>query len=194
MHEKPKMVQVWLVLLVSLVLATLSCNMANLARFGREEPPQVPVSTQAAGQLVTNLEDALATASSGGIVTLVLTEQQLTSLAALEMQKSGSNEIQDLQIHLRDGLVKITGRVNESGMTLNAAINLKINIDGQGKPYSEVVSARVGPFPIPEDMLDDLTAQLDSYLLDQISQDGKQLVVKQITIDGGNMTVVGTLQ
>lgn len=194
MQNSSKKVPAWLILLVGLLLATLSCNLVSLARFGRDELPPVPVSSQSADQLVSNLEDALATASSGGVVTLVLTEQQLTSLAALEMQQSGSNDIQDLQIYLRDGLVKITGQVNESGLSLRAAIDVKINIDEKGRPYSEVVSARVGPFPIPEDMLNQLTDQLDGYLLAQISQSGKQLVVKQITIDDGKMTVVGSLQ
>jgi len=194
MQQSSKKVQVWLVLLVGLLLATLSCNLVNLARFGSTETPQVPVSSQSVDQLVTNLEDARATAAAGGIVTIVLTEEQLTSLAALEMQNSGSTEIENIQIRLRDGLVKITGRVNESGLSLNAAIDVKINIDEQGKPYSQVVSAKVGPFPIPEDMLNQLTAQLDKYLLDQISTSGKQLVVEKISIDDGKMTVIGTLQ
>ena len=124
----------------------------------------------------------------------MLTEQQLTSLAALEMQNAGNTDIQNLQIHLRDGLVKITGQVNQSGFSMPATIDVKINIDENGRPYSQVVSAKVGPFSIPEDMLDQLTSQLDSYLLDQISSNGKQLVVKQINIDDGKMTVVGTLQ
>jgi len=194
MQQSLKKAQVWLVLMAGLLLATLACNLANLARFGSTEPSPVPVTSQSVDQLVNNIEDAMATASAGGTVTLVLTEEQLTSLAALEMQNSGSTEIENLQIRLRDGLVKITGQVNESGLSLRTAIDVKINIDEEGKPYSQVVSAKVGPFPIPEDMLNQLTAQLDKYLLDQISTSGKQLVVEQISIDDGKMTVVGKLQ
>ncbi|OGO32164.1 MAG: hypothetical protein A2Z16_02255 [Chloroflexi bacterium RBG_16_54_18] len=194
MQQSPKKVQVWLVLMAGLLLATLSCNLVNLARFGSTEPSPIPVSSQSVDQLVTNIEDAMATASAGGTVTLVLTEEQLTSLAAMEMQNSGSTEIENLQIRLRDGLVKITGQVNESGLSLRAAIDVKINIDQNGKPYSQVVSAKVGPFPVPEDMLNQLTSQLDKYLLDQISTSGKQLDVEQISIEDGKMTVVGTLK
>ena len=194
MQQSPKKVQVWLVLMAGLLLATLSCNLVNLARFGSTEPSPIPVSSQSVDQLVTNIEDAMATASAGGTVTLVLTEEQLTSLAAMEMQNSGSTEIENLQIRLRDGLVKITGQVNESGLSLRAAIDVKINIDQNGKPYSQVVSAKVGPFPVPEDMLNQLTSQLDKYLLDQISTSGKQLDVEQISIEDGKMTVVGSLK
>jgi hypothetical protein len=194
MQQSSRKVQVWLVLTAGLLLASLSCNLTNLARFGSTQPSEVPVSSQSVDELVNNLEDAMATASAGGTVTMVLTEEQLTSLAALEMRNSGSTEIENLQIRLRDGLVKITGQVNESGLSLRAAIDVKINIDEQGKPYSQVVSARVGPFPVPEDMLDQMTSQLDKYLLDQISTGGKQLVVEQITIADGKMTVVGTLK
>ena len=182
-------------LVIGLVLSTgLACNLVNLARFGKANPTPVPVSSEAVEQLVDNIEDAVATASAGGTVTLVMTEEQLSSLAAFEMQKSSNAEIQNLQIRLRDGLVKITGQVNESGLSLRAAIDVKITLDAQGKPHSEVVSAKVGPFSIPETMLNELTSELDHYLLDQINSYGKQLVVEQITIADGRLTMVGTLK
>lgn len=191
MHRSNHKVQAWSILLVCLFLTTLSCN---LSRLSREEASPVIVSTQSVSELVSNIQDAIATASAGGIATVVLTEQQLTSLAATELQQSGDATIQNLQIRLQNGLVKITGNVTEGGFPLRATIDLKINIDDQGRPHSEIVTAKVGPFTLPADMLNQLTSQMDRYLLDQTSSNGKQLVVKQITIDDGKMTIVGTLQ
>lgn len=186
----------WSLIAGLFLVTSLACNFVNLGRFGREEPTAIVVSTQVAGQLVDNIGDAIATAKAGGTATLVMTEEQLTSLANTEMQKSSGSEsdIKDLQIRLRDGLVRISGTVKQNGFSMRANIDVAIKIDAQGKIHSEIVSARVGPFSIPENMLDELTSMLDRYLVEQITSDGKQLVVEQITIEDGKMTIVGKLK
>jgi hypothetical protein len=177
-----------------LLSVSLSCNLVSIGRLKRANQDPVPVSSEAAQQLVDNIENAAATAVAGGTVTIVITESQLTSLAVLEMQDSVETDIQNLQIHLQDGLVRISGQVKNGNLSMNASIDVKITADTQGQPHSEIVSARVGPFPVPESMLNDITSGLDQFLIDQINSSGDQVFIQQISIADGKMTITGNLK
>ena len=182
-----------LLAITSLVLASLSCNYAQL--FQKSTPtPQVVISTAAATEFVENIEKAAATAISGGQVTLTITEQQLTSAAMLELQSQQEFPVQDFQIRLRDGQIQISGKVQQEGFSLPLSIILEVSADTGGNLHSNVVSAKLGPFPIPEDILNQMTEQLDQMIISQLAASGKKLVVEQITIAEGTMTVTGSIQ
>jgi len=96
-----------------------------------------------------------------------------------------------VQIYLRDGLVRITGDVEQNNINLPLTIVLKLSVDGSGKPESEIVSASIGPFQIPDSYLDQLTSMMDAIIVTQILPANQKVVIEQITISDGQMFISG---
>jgi len=162
-----------------------------LAGLGSKEPTPtpIPVSTEAVDDLAEEVQSAIATAQSGGPVRLVITEEQLTSLVAMGIQSQSDMSIENVQVHLRNGQIQITGQAKRSGVNLPLSVSLEVSVDAEGRPSSRVVAAKVGPFSLPDSILDQVTAQLDQALMRQFNADN--VVVDSITIADGTMTIEG---
>ena len=122
--------------IVVLMVASLACN---LPLRGRETPTPIPVNAASVEELATEVASAAAAAASGDSIVLEFTEEQLTSAAALELQSQGEARISDVQVFLRDGIIRITGTANQDGFDLPLSIALRVTADGQGLPRSEIV-------------------------------------------------------
>jgi uncharacterized protein YpmS len=172
---------------ITLLLVSIACQLIG---FSQEQPidsPTSPVITQTGGDLPQETQAAGATAQNSGTIYLVLTEEQITSLAAAQIQSQPESNISDLQVHLRNDQMQITGTVIQNGLKLPLNLILAISVQ-TGKPSSSVVSASIGPFSLPESVLDQITTQLDQALSDQLTAN---LILDQITIDAGRMTIEG---
>ena len=91
--------------LAAILAASLACNFPGVSPQATSPTAPVPVSSEAVQELEENLRSAAATAASGGVVNLVITEAQLTSLASLELQAIQDPKIENIQIRLRDGQI-----------------------------------------------------------------------------------------
>lgn len=173
-----------------LLIASLSCNLVNLST-GEEEGEfkYIPASTEEVENLEEGVQSAIATAQNGGPIQLVITEAQLTSLAVMQLQAPEGSRIDDIQVHLRDGQIRISGKVEQNGMDLPMSISLEVFVGPTGQLHSEVITATIGPFPLPESVLNQITAQLDQALSTQFVAD--DLVVDSVTIADGTMTILG---
>jgi len=173
------------------VVISLACNFPGINQLTPEEVEPVAVTTESVENLNDNIQSVIEDIQNGGPFQLIVTESQLTSLANLELQSYQEYQIQNVQIYLRDGRVRITGDVEQSNINLPLTIVLKLSVDGYGKPYSEIVSATVGPFQIPESFLDQLTSMMESILVTQILPANQDVVIEQITINDGQMIISG---
>ena len=173
-----------------LLIASLSCNLVNLST-GEEEDvfKYIPASTEEVENLEEGVQSAIATAQNGGPIQLVITEAQLTSLAVMQLQAPEGSRIDDIQVHLRDGQIRISGIVEQNGMDLPMSISLEVFVGPTGQLHSEVITATIGPFPLPESVLNQITAQLDQALSTQFIAD--DLVVDSVTIADGTMIILG---
>jgi uncharacterized protein YpmS len=172
--------------IVVLVAASLACN---LPLRGRETPTPIPVKAASVEELATEVASAAAAASGDSIV-LEFTEEQLTSAAALELQSQGEARISDVQVFLRDGIIRITGTANQDGFDLPLSIALRVTADGQGLPRSEIVEAKVGPLSLPQSMIDQFTAGFDQLLTTKFAEEAGDVVIDSISIEDGKMTIV----
>jgi uncharacterized protein YpmS len=177
------------VIVITLLIVTIACQFPGLTQEQKQASPTNPVTTQAVEELQQEVQGAAATAQSGGSINLVFTEEQLTSLANLELQTQSDANISDIQVRLRDGQMQITGKAVQSGFEFPLSINLSISVQA-GKPQSSVVSASIGPFSLPDSVLNQITTQLDQALNDQLAAN---MIVDQITIQSGAMTIEGHL-
>lgn len=174
------------VVLILLPLLSISC----LAISGSKQPSPTPIpaSTEAVDELEEEVESAVATAQSGGPIQMVITEQQLTSMAAVSVQSNPDANVKDVQVRLRDGQIQISGQAESRGFDLPLSIVLEISVDA-GRARSKVITATVGPFSLPDSMLEQLTAQLDQALMGQFIDDN--MIIDSITIADGKMIVEG---
>jgi len=152
------------------------------------------VSTEAAGALVENVNSVAATAISGGPVSLVVTEEQLTSLAALEMQAMQEQRLKDVQIRLRNDQIIISGNTQVSGIALPVSAALNLYVDAQKNVHAQVLSASAGPIPLPANMVDELTRQLEGFIERTISANAPNLIIETIIIADGYMTISGYIR
>jgi hypothetical protein len=176
--------------ILALVISILACNLPG--RQNQATPESIPVSSQAVEDLATQIAGAAATAVSGGPIVLEMTEQQLTSAAALELQSQGETRVQDVEVRLREGQIIITGRANQDGFSLPFSATLRLTANAQGLPQTEIVKATIGPLPLPESMTSELTSRFNQMVLAEISSNGNgsSVLIDSITITDGKITIV----
>ncbi len=177
-----------LMVFTALLASSLACKLAK--GVARPTATPVPVSTQAVQQLSTQVAQAAATAVSGGPLVLELTEEQLTSAAALEMQKQGDMGVSNVQVTLRDNVMKISGDMEQSGLNLPVTIAIQITTSGDGKLQSQVAEATVGPVALPKDLTEQISVQLNQMLLSQVDVHGENYFIDSVTIANGKLTLV----
>jgi hypothetical protein len=180
-----------LLTLTALLASSLGC--AFLSGNAATETP-TPAVTEDPHAVETQVSAAIGTAESGGRITLEFTEGQLTAAANEEIQNQGETRISDLLIHLDDGVMTISGRANQNGLELPLTIALKITADSLGKPHTEIVSGKLGPFSLPDNLLTQITTQLDEVLQSELDANAQDLFVESIGIDNGMITVVAQMR
>jgi hypothetical protein len=178
--------------MIPLLLASLACN---LGLSGVATPaPTIPVSTEAAGSLEDTLQNAYEEAQKSGDLDLVLNEEQLTSMVALELQKQGEQSIRDPQVYLRSGQIQLHGTAEYQNIGLPAQIILTASVDSQGRADFTVVSASVGPFPVPDNLITSLEANLDQGFNEQMEILAPNTRIDNITVEDGYMRIAGRVR
>jgi uncharacterized protein YpmS len=172
-----------------LVTASLACYFTGLRQ--EATPVPVPVTTQAVETLEKNAQDAAQAYQDSGEITMEVTEEQLTSLVAFELQKQQDPVLQNPQVYLRDGQVQLRGDVKQGGITAPLEMNMTVTADADGGPQYDVVSAKVGPFPLPQSILDQMTSQIDAVFASQFGAEAENIYIEQITIADGKMNIQG---
>lgn len=174
-----------------LLMLSLSCNMP-LPQDIKPTPNASPQEDPSA--ILTQVSAAVASAPSGGEIVLELTEGQLTAAANEVLRNQGPEDIQDLQIDLKDGLMTATGQMNQNGIDFPVTVVLSIAVDGSGSPYVNIQEGKLGPFPLPKNILDQLKVQFDQILQSQISTVAGNASVKSISVNDGTMVIIAEKQ
>ncbi len=157
----------------------------------------IPVSTEAADSLKTEMQQAFEAGAQTGMVTLTITEPQITSVLAFRllsdpnMQTNQKPFISDPQVYLRDGQMKIYGKSQQGMFAANIGIIVNVSVDELGKPKIEIASADFGPFPVPNGINEALTKMIDEAYTGSIGPAATGLRIESINIADGVMTLTG---
>jgi uncharacterized protein YpmS len=174
-------------ILLLLSAVTLACNFGS-----RQTPaPPPPVSTEAVENLEATLESAAEEMQETGEVQLEMDEAQLTSLVAFELQESGEEMISDPQVYLRDGQIQVFGTVEQQNVSGTARVAMTVDLDSEGRPDVNVVSASIGPFPIPQQIVDNVESELNEAFTEQLDSVAPNTRFESIVIADGKMTITG---
>jgi hypothetical protein len=136
-----------------------------------------------------------------GIVTITITEPQITSYLALRMVNDPSLQTENQepffkepQVYLRDGQMKIYGKTQQGMFAANIGVILNLGVDELGKPTIEVVSADFGPFPAPEGINEALTLFIEEAFTGSFGPVATGLRIETINIADGIMTLGGRIR
>jgi hypothetical protein len=186
--------------LLSLVLTTPACTIFVGGPDYSSLPP-IPVSAEAAESIKEELRRAVEAAAQTGVITVNLTEPQVTSYLAARMQTDPSLQqsdkkplIVDPQVYLRDGQMQIYGKTQQGIFAANIGIIVTVGVDANGEPLIDVTSADFGPFPAPEGLKDAITAMVREAYTGSLGPVATGLRIESISTANGVMTITGRIR
>jgi hypothetical protein len=186
--------------LLSLVLTSLACTIFVGGPDYSDLPP-IPVSADAIASLKDEMKRAFEAGATTGVVTINITEPQITSYLALRLQNDPTLQqndstplITDPQVYLRDGQMQIYGKTQQGLFTANIGIILSMGVDETGQPKIEIISADFGPFPAPEGLKDAITAMIREAYTGSLGPVATGLRIETISIANGVMTITGRIR
>ena len=186
--------------LTILVLTSLACTVFVGGPDYSSLPP-IPVSAEAAASIQDEIRRAAEAAAQTGVITVNLTEPQITSYLAARLQTDPSLQqsdkkplITDPQVYLRDNQMQIYGKTQQGIFTANIGIIVSMGVDPNGQPQIDVVSADFGPFPAPKGLKDAITAMVREAYTGSLGPVATGLRIEAISTANGVMTVTGRIR
>lgn len=186
MHKQ----RIWMVIVV-LVLAGLACQLPTIGAVstGGDNLEPIVVSDEAADNLRDKWREIVTSPDRG--FTLVVTEQELTSLVVQQLEASGgTTELQNLSLYLRDGAVIMRAQYAAEGLSAPLEARIDISVNGGALRFA-ISEARLGPLAVPADLLAQFQQQLDSAGGGLTEINGQVVTFESVTISEGEMTVSG---
>ena len=175
--------------LSALLIAVLACTI-NIG--GPAYPDQhIPVWTEASGELQSNMQTAVAAGAESGQVTLVVTEQQITSYLAAQLQTQAQPLFTNPQVTLRNSQIQIYGTATQGYFQATIQIVVTAGVNPQGQVLIDVSTANFGPMPAPAGLKDTITAAIQEAYTGAIGPAAIGFRLESITIANGTMTIVG---
>ena len=163
--------------------------------------PPIPVSADAAASIKDEIKRAVEAAADTGVITVNLTEPQITSYLASRLQTEPSLQqsdkkplITDPQVYLRDGQMQIYGKTQQGLFTANIGIIVNMGVDANGQPEINIASADFGPFPAPEGLKDAITAMVREAYTGSLGPVATGLRIESISTANGVMTITGRIR
>lgn len=175
--------------IVLLALAALACGLPVPA--GSVGPTAIPVSTEAAGSFFDKWDSV--TIGAGGEVTVTFTDQELTSLVALQLAQQPDLPIQNPQIHLYDGQIDFTAEAELEGVRTDVQMIVAVTVGETGDLEFEVTEATIGFLPMPVELVNEASVVIQQMLADEDLSPISFLDISAIEITDGQMTVTGRL-
>lgn len=180
--------RLWIIIF-ALASVSLACNL-NI--FSPKKPaPPIPVTTEAVQSLEETAQDAYYELQQDGTVKLTITEAQLTSLMAMKLAESGDQTITDPQVYLRDGKIQVFGTVKTDNLEAIAEVIVGVGVDGSGQPTFDIESAKLGPFPLPDNLVSQFENRIDLIFQQEIAKLAPNTAIDNIVITDGQMIIEG---
>ena len=185
----------FLSILFIFILAALACNAGS-------NSPALPTGLPVIPTLDPNLSDkfedewqkSLAEAITTGNFTVTITEGQLTEFINRKNAENANSSLSDIQVFLRDGQIQLLSTAeNDSGST-SLQITATLGVSPEGVLQFNVVSAKLGPFSVPEQMLDSISQSINDALSGKGTTGSEKLQIETIVIADGFMTISGKLK
>jgi hypothetical protein len=185
--------QSFTILVISLALASLACS---IFIGGPEYPAQlVPASAGDVATMQAGIEGAFLAGAETGIVTMQITEVQLTSYLALQIQAQTDPPFTEPQILLRNNQMQMYGKIKQGYFTANMLITMNVGVDPEtGLPSISIASADFGPVDAPEGINNAISTVIDEAFTGSFGPVATGIRIETITIADGVMTFTGRIK
>ena len=177
----------------ALAVSSLACSIF----VGGPDYPAQPVqsSPDEAQTLKNMIEQAMIDGAETGVITLQVTESQLTGYIADKLAQQANPPFTDPQVTLRDGQMNIYGKIARGWFTANMLITMNVTIDDvTGQPKIQIVTADFGPVPAPEGLNTAISAVIDEAFTGSFGPVAVGFRLQTISIADGIMTLTGRIK
>ncbi|HAX71366.1 MAG TPA: hypothetical protein PK152_06840 [Anaerolineales bacterium] len=176
-----------------LLLSSMACS---IFVGGPDYPTQtIPASPNEAQTLQEQIERAFLAGAETGLITLQITENQLTSFMADRLAQQANPPFTDPQIMLRNGQMQMYGKITRGWFTANMLITMNVTVDEvTGQPRIQIASADFGPIPAPEGITSAISAIIDEAFTGSFGPVAVGFRLETITIADGIMTLTGRVK
>jgi hypothetical protein len=169
-------------------VASLACAPGNSSEIPSPPGGQISVSQEAADRLKDNFNREMQEASTGEEFRLFVTNEEITALAALTLQNTGSVPLSDPQVWFTAGRVYITGTFSPVWPLRFPSLIVGTVMMHDGKIEVEVQRAQMGPFPFPRRALQTASESINETLAEM----QLDLQVTDLEILEGELQLAGT--
>jgi hypothetical protein len=173
-------------------MISMACSLPLLSKKQISKADPTPTPTQIV--VITPESDLPLTSKlpqKGEQFSYKATEAQLTKLIGDALVARPEYGISNPQVYLRDGIVKVTADYAQSGLNLPLNIELRLYIDAQHHLQYEIVTATIGPFPLPEQILDQISLYLDEAITNNTDLNMEDIIFEQVSVEYGVITING---
>jgi len=179
----------YIIAIIVLATTALACSIFIGGPAYPDSP--IPISRSATDDLQTYIQRAVAEGAKNGIITLQITESELTSYLKVRVESQNNPVITEPQVILSDGQMKVYGKMRSSIFSANVSITTRVSVNNGGQPQIEIIQADLGPFPTPQPLNDAVTAFLDEAFTGSLGPIVTGFRLESISITNGIMTVTG---
>jgi len=181
-----------ILLVISLSTASLACQI-NIG--GPEAPgPAIQASSDMADSFKDLWTSSVQNVDESGEVMLIFNEEQLTSFLSQRLVDQENTLIKNPQVYLRDGMLQIYGTVIQFYMETSILISIVPVLSESGDLSFEIISADLGPFPLPEAMRTSISSILTEAFTGSIGSFATGIRIQSIAIADGELALVGKLR
>ena len=173
------------------IITGIACNIPFIQVSPPTEPATGSIATQPVEEKLVIIEATDELAVSAEPFLLVVTEAQLASIINYELASYQEYKIEDVKVFLRDGKVKITGNVEQNNLLLPLTFEVLFNANENGSPEYDIVTANVGPFELPDFLVDQLHVVIYNALESIIQQSANNIHIESIIIEDGQAAISG---
>ena len=182
----------FLVVFIAIPIITgIACNIPLIQVSATVEPTTGSIATQPVKEKLVIIEDTVDPIEPVEPFHLVVTEAQLASIINYELASYQEYKIEDVEVFLRDGKLKITGTVEQNNLLLPLTVEVLFNVNENGSPEYEIIAANVGPFELPDFLVDQLNVVIDNALESITQQSANNIHIESITIEDGQAAISG---
>jgi len=174
-----------------LAVTALACRL-NLG--GPDRPAAAPVSAAAATEASTTWDEALRQAIRTRQLTVILTEEQLTSVLAERTAADPDSILHDPVVTLRDGVIQIFGVLRQGSVEANLRLVVTPVIDSDGRLGFELTSADFGPLPAPDGVREAISGMLSEALSGPMGSVATGFRVTSVAVADGDLAIVAEMR
>jgi hypothetical protein len=171
----------------AMLMATLACGGSKASQIPQPPAGRITVDETAANRLKQNFNQAMQEASGDNDFYLPVTDEEITSLVALNIDELPEVPLSNPQIWFTAGRIHISGDLQAGGsLTFKSFIAL-VPVLNDGRLEVQVHEAKMGPFEFPSGALTTITETINENLAD-VQAD---LKIMRLEVLEGELFIIG---